>query len=112
MLTASKEGNKLKIYINGVLNEETSVTNDLRNVGRDLIIGGIYNNGNITQFLSQMTIDDLKIRNYALTPEQIKTEYTLGNKPTLLVHYVDEKGETLIPSTKHTTDVSNTPFAW
>ncbi len=43
----------------------------------------------------QVLLDELKVRNYALTPEKIKTEYDDGNKPMVTVTYLNEWDEVI-----------------
>ena len=55
-------------------------------------------------------IDEFKIYNYARTAAQIKADYEQEAKPALIIHYEDENGEQLIPSTMHTTNPWGSTF--
>ncbi|WP_437921066.1 LamG-like jellyroll fold domain-containing protein [Sphingobacterium sp. LRF_L2] len=75
------ENKKLKIYRNGQLDKEATITKALSGIGEasDLVLGNI---GSL-EFLKQGTtsapykgqLDEVKLFNYALTAEQIQAEY-------------------------------------
>ncbi len=69
--TYDKTAGTIKLYIDGVLEQNGSLTGNIQNTSGSLTISlaGTPFNG---------SIDDVKIFNYALTPLQVKTEYNNG----------------------------------
>jgi hypothetical protein len=76
--TATYDGNIMKLYINGVLKASDSQTGTMHNATSHMLIGAKYYDSIITRNFDG-PIDNIKIWNYALTPEQIKTEYNQGS---------------------------------
>ncbi len=67
------DGATMKLYINGVLDNETAKSGTIGELNQDSYIGGWTDYERLTGKL-----DDVKVYNYALTPEQVKTEYNGG----------------------------------
>ncbi len=73
-LVGIRNGNNLYLYVNGKINQIGDVTGFIINDGNNLSIGGNTN----LNWLWPGQIDDVRIYNYALTSEQVKTVYNNG----------------------------------
>ncbi len=70
LLTGIREGDNIKIYVDGNLKETTNVGNiAVNNVGRSLIIG------NYSTYYTDAVFDDLRIYNRALTTTEVEQLY-------------------------------------
>jgi hypothetical protein len=74
-LVATRSGTTNNIYINGKLDISGTATGSFGSGSNDLYIGS--DDTNTTSKLNGQ-IDDVRVYNYALTPEQIKSVYTNG----------------------------------
>ena len=73
-LVGVRNGNTLYLYVDGKLNKTGDITGFVIDDNKNFSIGG-----NITAWLWPGQIDDVRIYNYALTPEQIKQVYNGGS---------------------------------
>ncbi|GAA4575353.1 LamG-like jellyroll fold domain-containing protein [Planotetraspora kaengkrachanensis] len=78
-LASTYDGKRLRLYINGVLSRQTSVTGDIRSRGGDLTIGGtsVWGGGSF-----EGTLDEVRIYNKALTAAQIQTDMNTPINPS------------------------------
>ncbi len=71
-LALTYDGNNMRLYVNGVLENTVARTGNIRSTSYPLSIGS-YTLGTFAFF--EGTLDEFAIYNYARTPEEIRTEY-------------------------------------
>jgi hypothetical protein len=71
---ATYDGSNVKLYINGTLVATSAATANIGQSGGPLVIGGAAESGNNNGMKGM--IDEVKIWNVALTPEQIQAVYS------------------------------------
>ncbi|MDD5061131.1 MAG: LamG domain-containing protein, partial [Candidatus Marinimicrobia bacterium] len=71
------DGDRVKQYVDGVLTHDVDAPNEnLRDNSEKLTIGAEWEGSPVTELNGQ--IDDVRIYNYALTADQVKTVYNFG----------------------------------
>ncbi|MCY7330204.1 MAG: T9SS type A sorting domain-containing protein, partial [Saprospiraceae bacterium] len=86
------DGSLLALYLNGQLNSYKPLTGLIRTANLALLIGQML--PDIADYNFKGVVDDVKIFDYALTPEAVQTLY--GNVPTAVNNLAAQIGKLLI----------------
>ncbi len=89
-LVGTYDGTALRLYVNGDLDQTLAETDSINTNSTDLIVGGYYS----SSYLTQGTIDDLRIYPFALSESQVKTVMNQGEQIVMGAGSTDIDGTT------------------